>query len=174
MEGLSKKQKDCNIFIYSNLPKKGDLIIVGSLVLLILCTLILWYQFKYARRVEILENHSRIYLITTRILAILFVLWGIFFLQSADFILITILIAIILMFHPYTTGLSKSEIIYRQGGVGAFAPKVQKISDVSNISTKESKNDLKLILSIRNQFKIEMNFSKKDKKKIFKFLQNAS
>lgn len=142
-------------------------------MLLILCTVILWYQFKYARRVEILEHYSRNYMIIIRIISVLFVLWGIFFLQSPEFILITILIAIIILFHPYTTGLSKSEIIYQKWGVGSFAPKAQKISDISNVLAKENGNNLKLILSIRNQFKIEMNFATKDKEKVFELLQNT-
>ena len=45
--------------------------IVGFLMLLILCTVILWYQFKYARRVEILEHYSRNYMIIIRIISVI-------------------------------------------------------------------------------------------------------
>ena len=76
---------------------------MGFLLLLILCVIILGYQFKYARRVEILESYSRSYLITMRIISVLFVLWGFFILQSPEFILITVLVAIIIIIHPYTT-----------------------------------------------------------------------
>ena len=40
-------------------------------MLLILCTVILWYQFKYARRVEILEHYSRNYMIIIRIISVI-------------------------------------------------------------------------------------------------------
>ena len=149
---------------------------MGFLLLLILCLFVLWYQVRYARRVEIRESHSRNYHITMRIISILFVLWGIFFFRSPEFILITILIGTIITFHPYTTGLSKSEIIYQprsMGGFAGFAPKTQKISDISDIRIKENRNNLKLILSIRNQFKIEMNFAKEDQEKVFEYLHNA-
>ena len=147
---------------------------MGFLLLLILCVIILGYQFKSARKVEILENYSRSYLITMRIISVLFVLWGFFILQSPEFILITVLVAIIIIIHPYTTGLSKSEIIYHQWATGGFAPKAQKISEVSKFSTKDSENNFRLTLSIKNQFKIELNFAQEDKQKVLEYLQDIS
>lgn len=146
---------------------------MGFLVLLLLCSLILINQYRSSRKVILFEKYSRLYLGVIRTIAFLFIAWGIFFLQDIAFIFITILIAIILWVHPYTTGLSQSEIIYQQWGVGAFSPKVQKISDITDISIKESKNNnIKLILSIKNQFQIQMVFNKNDREKIEQLLQN--
>lgn len=147
---------------------------MGFLILLIICMIVLWGQFKYSRKVKIHEKYSRNYLIMVRVIAALFVLWGLFFLQSGEFILITTLTAIVFIFHPYTTGLSRDKIIYREmlGGFASLSPKTQNISDVYDISTKEDKDSLKLTFNIKNQFNIEMFFAKKDKEKVFKFLQD--
>lgn len=106
--------------------------------------MVLWFQFKYARKVEVNEKYSRAYLVAMRILTILFILWGIFFLRDAAFIFITILIAIILIaiiliVHPYTTGLSKTGIIYepQASGFTGFPPKTQDYSDIYKVSIKE-------------------------------------
>jgi hypothetical protein len=144
---------------------------MGVIVLSILCIITLWFQIKNIQKVKISESYSRMHLIVVRVSAILFVVWGILFLQDLPFVFITILIAIILLLYPYTTGLGEKEIIYRPN-ISGFAPKTEKYTDIYDFTMNERGNQLKLILNIENKFKIRMHFTTEDREKVLQLLQS--
>lgn len=147
---------------------------MGFLVLLLLCALVLIDQYRSFRKIILFEKYSRLYICIMRIVSFLFIAWGIFFLQDIAFIFITILIAIIIWLHPYTTGLGQNEIVYRQnvGGFGSLSPKTQSFQDITNHKFIKKDKGTKVIFNIRNQFQIQMVFNIDDEGKINELLHN--
>lgn len=145
---------------------------MGFLVLFLMCALALIIQHRSYRKIILYEKYSQLYLNVMRIIALLFIGWGIFYLQDLAFILITVLIAMIIWAHPYTTGLSEDSIIYRQNvrGFAGLTPKSQKMKDIKHYEFIEKSKKIKVMFNIQNQFQIHMEFNKEDREKIEQLL----
>lgn len=129
-------------------------------------------KFKYARQITVPETHSQAHLFVSYILAIAFVVWDVFFLKEPFFVLITILVAIIILPHPSTTGLSDTGSIYRPvtGGFALFISKKVSLSEVSDFSTEKTKDRFKVSLTIRKQYKVNLTFAHKDEQRVMEIL----
>lgn len=149
--------------------KKMDIDMLFFIFLLIVLVGVFTYQMAFIFYIKIYEKKPTSIYITHCVISLFFLMIGIYFGTEIIHYLTTIIISLIFLVSPFTTGLTKNKVIYEPNltGLSRMAPKKQPYSNINKISAEKENNILNLNILFKNKKVVKMTFNI-DKEEIIK------